>query len=883
MTPIYFRRRTCYASSPSSSTRLDSLPDGIVQYILSKLSNAKDVASCFCVSKKWKELMSYHKRLCFTYGIFNKLRATQNPECIVTQMVSSVSQLEELLVVCPFTTASLAKWLSVAGSSLKDLGLRVPKMHLPYYRSRDECLIKLDCIQAARNLESLRLSHMPLTRAPKWDVFHKLRNLEIREVTMEDSVLREVLRATPNLTRLVLVECTGLMEISIELLELRYCLLRVSNGSLTLRAPKIQYLGVGGCSRIRVYKANCLKSLSICNGQIVTMVDFGGNLIALESLCIEGYGWRWDAITKMLQLATHVKHLRAEFEFIEDFQEIDFVDFFKTHPKLKSFHLLGGMFEALCNNDTTLNNVDPDFVIPCLEEVIITVRSYYNMKSPSIFNAEKVTRMVQLLLKYGNKLKAIKVNPNGTDFSEAIHSNSLKASKRLAEKEHGYTLSRQLQGKRMDSLPDGVVEYILSKLSNAKDVASCNCVSKKWKDLMSCIKRLCFPLDNRITPQTGDFIVMQMVSSVSQLEELVVACPFTTAGLASWLSVTGSSLKDLGLCVSKMHLCYESCDECLTKLECIQAARNLESLRLSQVSLARAPSWDVFHKLRSLEITKVMMEDSVLREALRATTNLTRLVLVECRGLMIIWIELLELQHCLLRACGDSLTLIRAPKIQYLEVRGCSRIKVHHTNCLKSLSIGNSCNVVTMVDFGGNLIALESLCIEGYGWHWDAITKMLQLATHVKHLRAEFEFIQDFQEIDFVDFFKPHPKLKSFHTRGGMFEALCNNHTSLKNANFVIPCLEEVVINVKSAYNRKSASIFDAKKVTRMVESLLKYGNKIKTIKVTSAKDFSEEIHRGMDRLWNGIEFHIFAIHGFGHSITFEKEFNSILSNFLKN
>ncbi|KAJ9537682.1 hypothetical protein OSB04_030415 [Centaurea solstitialis] len=897
------------------------------------------------VSKKWKDLMSCHKKLCFPYDIFYHPNTLQNSDRIVMQMVSSVEkQLEELELACPFTRAGLASLLSVTGSSLKYLDLRVLEIPSPNNMSYDECLTKLECIQAARNLESLRLWRVCLVRPPKWDAFHKLTNLETRMAKLEDSVLREAFCATPNLTRIVLCDCEGLTTISIELLELRHCQLHAycpTGWSLTLRAPKLQYLRVKGSSRIKVHNTNCLKSFYINSKyQVVTTMDFEGKLMALESLCIRGTRWPWDVIAKMLQLTTYVKHLHLEFDFKKDFQEIDFVDFFKTHPELKSFHVRDGILDALYNSHTTLKTVDPDFVIPCLEEVLI------DLNASSLPYAKKATRMLESLLKYGKKLNTIKVNSiHVMDFSKEIlrfRSQSMsrpqnwvyRTSKmvislltnvfwdlmrRLVRREctilwdptkechvirrvpnpdacniiqnvsgsynemlgdsygtkssclhiiqmgrrrRTYDASSSVSLTRMDSLPDGVVEYILSKLSHAKDVVSCNCVSKKWKDLMSYHKRLSFPFDifdNLTTPRTPDSIVMPMVSSASQLEELAVAFPLTRASLASWLSTKGSSLKDLELHVLELHCPDNKAgDESLTKLECIQAARNLESLRLQRTFMVRAPKWDGFHKLRNLEIRMGKLEDSVLREALRATPNLTRLVLGDCEGLTTISIELLELRHCELDVyclTGWSLTL-RAPKIQYLEVKGCNQIKVHDTNCLKTLSIRNDFKVVTMVDFGGNLMALESLCIGGFEWRWDVITKMLQLTTHVKHLRVEIGFIKDFREIDFVDFFKTRPKLESFHIVGDVFlKALCNNHTTLKNVDldFVFPCLEEVIIHMDPT------SLSDVEKVTRMVESLLKYGNKLNTIKVNStrAMHFSKETlrfrSRSMSRLQNWV------------------------------
>ncbi|KAK1408850.1 hypothetical protein QVD17_40946 [Tagetes erecta] len=405
----------------------------------------------------------------------------------------------------------------------------------------------------------------------------------------------------------------------------------------------------------------------------------------------------------------------------------------------------------------------------------------------------------------------------------------------------------------MDCLPDAIVQYILSSLSNAKDVASCNCVSKKWKDSTPYIKSLYFPrsiFDHLTHGQTPDSIVMNMISSISCLEELVVYCRFTNTGLATWLLLTGRSLKNLELRMDDLGDQNNPVDS-PSKLECIQAARNLESLRLWGVLMNRAPKWDVFQKLKNLEIVGAKLEDSVLTEALRSTPNLTHLVLLGCEGLRNVWIELLELKHSKLDFYGlgsCSLTL-RAPKIEYLEVQGCSWIRVRETSCLKNLSIANNAGRVYMVEFG-KLNVLESLSIRGVQWCWDAISKMLQLASEVQHLYMKIEFTGDFEallpfpEINFVDFFKSHPKLKSFDIHGAMFAALCHKN-SLKNvdSSFVIPCLEEVVITIRSPLN--------AELKMSTLDALVKFGKSLKKMKIKilqmksghcSADDFFEEI-----------------------------------------
>ena len=81
---------------------------------------------------------------------------------------------------------------NVVGPSLKNLELCVPYDHKNKFSDHN-----LDCLKyATMNLESLRLSCIVIAPTLKWDVLQKLQNLEISGTKLEDSILREALRAT---------------------------------------------------------------------------------------------------------------------------------------------------------------------------------------------------------------------------------------------------------------------------------------------------------------------------------------------------------------------------------------------------------------------------------------------------------------------------------------------------------------------------------------------------------------------------------------------------------------------------------------------------------------------------------------------------------------
>ncbi|QCD84605.1 hypothetical protein DEO72_LG2g4960 [Vigna unguiculata] len=382
---------------------MDALPDAILQCILSRITSARDVSSCNCVSKRWKDSTPYVRTLYFPRNSFDSPLSSEGAaDNVIKKMVSRVVKLEELIVYSPFSANGLASWLSLVGHSLLQLELRMDNLN-----DNRETPSKLDYVAFAKNLESLKLWGVLMVRTPNWDVFPNLKNLEIIGAKFEDHVLIAVLHTCPVLTRLLLLGCEGVRSLSIELPYLEQCKLDfygMGNSSLTLISPKIESLEVQGCSWIRVPETKHLRELSISNTSgRVYMVDFG-NLSALEFLSMRGIQWCWDAICKMLRMASEVKHLFMKVEFsgdydaLQPFPEIDFVDFFNSHQKLQKFDIHGAMFAALCQKNS-LKHVDSGFVIPFLEEVVITVRSP--------LNAEQKLTTLESLLKYGKSLRSM--------------------------------------------------------------------------------------------------------------------------------------------------------------------------------------------------------------------------------------------------------------------------------------------------------------------------------------------------------------------------------------------------------------------------------------------------------------------------------------------
>lgn len=122
---------------------------------------------------------------------------------------------------------------------------------------------------------------------------------------------------------------------------------------------------------------------SLSSSGRVDIVDFG-NLPALEFLSIRGVQWCWDAISKMLKWASQVKHLYMKVEFTGDFEalqpfpEVDLVDFFNSHPKLRKFDVHGAMFAALCQKNSLKNVRSQDHPEIYIERFHRSVFAFYS-------------------------------------------------------------------------------------------------------------------------------------------------------------------------------------------------------------------------------------------------------------------------------------------------------------------------------------------------------------------------------------------------------------------------------------------------------------------------------------------------------------------------
>ncbi|WVZ92549.1 hypothetical protein U9M48_038600 [Paspalum notatum var. saurae] len=380
---------------------MDALPDGVVQHILSQLSNARDVAACAAVARGWRDCVPYLPSLYFPRGAFDTQAGGSSAATVaaaddaIGRMVGAAARLEELVVYCPFSASLLPRWLAARAATLRVLEIRV-----------DGDKSGLDCVGLlAAGLEELRLWGLTMPHAPAWGRMERLRVLEVVSAVLGYDAVNGAVAACPGLTDLALLgcECAGEVDVSLPLLE-RCRLDFVGSGACSLRlaAPRVESLEVQGFSSISLQGGDRLKRLTISkNTGTVYHVEMG-KLPALDQLSLRGVQWSWGAVSSVLQCAGEVKHLVMKVEFCGDFDtllpfpEIDLVEFFNSHPKIHKFEIHGAMFAALCQKNS-LKNLDSRFVIPCLEQVLVTVRSP--------LNAEQKLNTLESLVRFSVRLR----------------------------------------------------------------------------------------------------------------------------------------------------------------------------------------------------------------------------------------------------------------------------------------------------------------------------------------------------------------------------------------------------------------------------------------------------------------------------------------------
>uniref|UniRef100_A0A0A9D7I6 F-box domain-containing protein n=1 Tax=Arundo donax TaxID=35708 RepID=A0A0A9D7I6_ARUDO len=383
---------------------MNAVPDGVVQHILSMLSNVRDVAACAGVCRRWRDCVPYLPALFFPRNAFDAAAAARGAaDDAIGRMVAAVACLRELVIYCPFSMARLPAWLAARSTTLRVLELRMDAFTEKAAPDGGH----LGCIGLASNLEELRLWGVSLMAAPVWGRMERLCVLEVVGAPMRDSVVKDAIAACPNLTDLSLLgcDCSGAVAIELALLErCRLDFLGASNCSLLLHAPRMESLEVQGFTWISLRGGHSLRRLTIARSTGTVYKVDTGKLPDLDHLSLRGVQWSWAAVSSVLRCASEVKHLVMKIEFCGDldalqpFPEVDLVDFFNSHPKLRKFEIHGAMFAALCQKNS-LKNLDSRFLIPCLEEVLITVRSP--------LNAEQKLNTLESLVKYSVRLRTM--------------------------------------------------------------------------------------------------------------------------------------------------------------------------------------------------------------------------------------------------------------------------------------------------------------------------------------------------------------------------------------------------------------------------------------------------------------------------------------------
>jgi hypothetical protein len=104
-----------------------------------------------------------------------------------------------------------------------------------------------------------------------------------------------------------------------------------------------------------------------------------GKLLELEQLQMRGVQWTWAAVTSVLQCASEVKQLVMKVEFCGDydtlhpFPEVNLVEFFNSHLKLRKFEIHGAMFAALCQKNSLKKVGHINLLVNCNVSLLVSL------------------------------------------------------------------------------------------------------------------------------------------------------------------------------------------------------------------------------------------------------------------------------------------------------------------------------------------------------------------------------------------------------------------------------------------------------------------------------------------------------------------------------
>lgn len=359
----------------------DSLPDGLLCFIFSKLSLAQAVARCSTVCHRWHSVSATVDTLTFeSFQLFENRAEKRKASCIedvVSNMLLRTSGVRNLKiayhpVVWPwihndhFAEEKVCMWLQHVNTSLECLTLVDPNLATP---QRNRLVYLSNC----KKLQWLNLCYAFIpSLPPQCQAFDMLTSCSLDLVVITDCALTSFVQLCPLLECLRLNSCTGLQSPHIRAPSLR-CLEFLSNlgcvepiQRVCADAPNLQHVFLSYVEELRTEGEGLVELDLMCHVKPSLQL-----LPLLSSLSMHGPMWNLDSISEYIRLGPSVQVLFIDVK-LDAKRPLEMDRFFGHLQNLKTMYIGSEFFQCLqagARLAPTMRKVS----LPVLEEITVAV------------------------------------------------------------------------------------------------------------------------------------------------------------------------------------------------------------------------------------------------------------------------------------------------------------------------------------------------------------------------------------------------------------------------------------------------------------------------------------------------------------------------------
>ncbi|KAH7276929.1 hypothetical protein KP509_39G027000 [Ceratopteris richardii] len=360
----------------------DSLPDGILCFIFSKLDLAQAVARCSMVCQRWRSICASVDTLTFeSFQLFENTAERRKASCIedvVSRMLLKTNGVRNLKityhpVVWPwihndhFAEVKVCTWLQHVHATLERLTLVDPNLASAQHN-------RLLYLSSCKRLQWLNLCYAFIPSLPPLcNSFGMLKSCFLDLVVITDSALASFVQLCPSLDSLRLNSCTGLQSPHIRAPNLR-CLEFMSNlgcvepiQKVYAEAPNLQRVFLSYVEELRTEGEGISELELLCHVKPSVQL-----LPLLSSLYMHGYMWNLESIYEYIRLGPSMKVLHIDVKLNEK-RPVEMDQCFGHLQDLKTFYIGSEFFECMQAGAKLTSTSVFKLSLPMLEDLTVAV------------------------------------------------------------------------------------------------------------------------------------------------------------------------------------------------------------------------------------------------------------------------------------------------------------------------------------------------------------------------------------------------------------------------------------------------------------------------------------------------------------------------------